>query len=354
MSETSTIAPDGPVIRRAAAGGVCGRSQLARLLRLVLILQAERFPNARAMAERCEVSRRTIYRDLDVLVEAGIPVRYRQDRQGYQLAKGFFLPPTSLDESEALALFVMARQGMGGDGLGLLRHARAGADKLVQGLPSEVRDRVMTAVEPFRDGTRAEGFGGERGAVHDAILGSLSTLRQVRLWYREPGSTAEECTKFSLYRLVWHHTHWFLIGRSSSERRVRVIGLPWVRKVALTDDGYTVPPRFDLARFLGQAWGVRRDRSRFRVWLRFGPGVVPELCDAPRHRGMRREDLDDGGVDLHLGVDDLEEILSWVLGFGGGVEVLAPDELRGALFRVSAGVARRYRPARRGSRSVGG
>ena len=69
-----------------------GRAQLPRLLELIMAIQSDRFPNARTLAERCEVSRRTIYRDLDTLDAAGIPVRYRPDRQGYQLARSCALP----------------------------------------------------------------------------------------------------------------------------------------------------------------------------------------------------------------------------------------------------------------------
>ena len=63
------------------------RLPLARLLQLLMILQSERFPNARRLAEACAVSRRTIYRDLTILEAAGISVLYRPDRQGYQLAR---------------------------------------------------------------------------------------------------------------------------------------------------------------------------------------------------------------------------------------------------------------------------
>src|SRR6476469_8275915 len=115
-----------------AAGGY-GREHLARLFRLVTLLQSERYPNARELAGRCEVSRRTVHRDLDVLERAGVPVRYRPERGGYEIARGFFLPPTGVGEDEALALLVLARQCQAGDGLDLLKHAWGGALKLVQG-----------------------------------------------------------------------------------------------------------------------------------------------------------------------------------------------------------------------------
>ena len=64
-------------------------------LQLLMILQSERFPNARRLAEACEVSRRTIYRDLAILEAAGIEVLYQPERQGYQLARELLAPADS-------------------------------------------------------------------------------------------------------------------------------------------------------------------------------------------------------------------------------------------------------------------
>src|SRR5206468_3326783 len=155
------------------AGGVGGRAQLARLFRLVLMLQSERLPNARELAERCEVSRRTIYRDLDMLAEAGIPVRFRPERQGYQLAKGFFLPPTSLEEREALALLVLTRQWNGGEGLGLQQHACGGAARPVQGLAPGSRGRWLEPSGRSRTGSLSSQRPSERQPSHAAILEPL-------------------------------------------------------------------------------------------------------------------------------------------------------------------------------------
>lgn len=325
--------------RRAEAGSLSGNAQLARLFRLVLMLQSERSPNARDLAERCEVSRRTIYRDLEMLAAAGIPVQYRQERQGYQLAKGFFLQPTSLDESEALALLVLARQWKGGDGLGLVRHAWGGAVKLVEALPVEIRTRVLALAEPFRVETSPPAPSSERRAVHDAIIASLSQQRQLRVWYREAVTLIDQCTKFSLYRLLLHDRNWFMVGRSTLHRRVEVIGVPWVVHVLLTDDHYTIPPRFNLERYLAQAWGVERNAVRYRVWLRFSRSLAPEVQSIVWHRSQRSVLLSDGRLDLHFVVDGIEEILRWVLGFGAHVEVLAPPELRRRLHEVAARVA---------------
>jgi proteasome accessory factor B len=312
----------------------------------VAILQSDRFPNARALAEACEVSRRTVHRDLQVLADAGIPVRHRPEKQGYQIAKGFFLPPTNLTEPEGLALTVVAHQWKAGDALGLLRHAHDGVVKLLQGLPADLRDRVLTVGEPFLGGPAPSEPKADRGRIYDAIRVALARQRQLRIWYRVPSTLVDECTKFSVYRVLLHDRHWFLVGRSSLHRRVEVIGLSWVSRAEATDDRASVPPRFRLERFLAHAWGVERGARRYRVWLRFSPRVAPLVRDQVWHPTQREMTLPDGRLDVHFVVDGLDEILRWVLGFGEDVEVLAPEDFRNRLFEVASQVARIHQRVR--------
>ncbi len=314
--------------RGPATDSASGNGQLSRLLQLVMALQTDRFPNAGELARLCEVSRRTIYRDIEILASAGILVNYRADRQGYELARGCSVPPPSLDEREATALLLLTRQWSGVDGLGLLRDARGAAAKVVQALPAEARNRVIYRAEaiPFQPGADDEDAG--RKLIHDAILDGLARRRQLRIWYRDADGRTVESTKFSPYCLARLRGIWCLIGRSSLHRGVRAIRVPRIRRVVITDDTASIPPRFSLERFLGQAWAAERGAARHRVHLRFSPRVAPEVRETVWHPGRRFEPLDDGRLDLHLVVDGLDEILGWVLGFGAEVEVVSPPELR--------------------------
>src|SRR5262249_44470574 len=84
--------------------GVSSRAQLARLFRIVLELQVGSYPPADDLASLCGVSRRTAYRDLDTLVSAGLPVRYRPDRLGYEFEPNFWMFPPGLSDEEVDAL----------------------------------------------------------------------------------------------------------------------------------------------------------------------------------------------------------------------------------------------------------
>jgi predicted DNA-binding transcriptional regulator YafY len=316
------------------------------LLELIVAIQSDRFPNARALAEKCEVSRRTIYRDLETLASAGIHVRYRSDRQGYQLARGCALPLPSLEEKEVLALFIMARQWKGGAGLDLLRHARDGAVKLVRALPAEVRDRILIQAEPVPDESNLVPLPRDRKLVYDLVLNALSRRVQIRIWYRDSATGTRETTKLSVYRLVLVRGTWFVVGRSTFHRQVCAFRIPRIERVTPTDDPYTIPPRFNLERFLGMAWGMERGKDRYEVRLRFGTLVAPEIRETLWHRSQRLVELPDARTDLHLMIDGLDEIVGWVLGFGDQVEVLAPAELRERVRAIACQVARIHAPDR--------
>jgi predicted DNA-binding transcriptional regulator YafY len=237
-------------------GSGSGHFPLARLLHLLSLLQSESCPNARRLAELCEVSRRTIYRDLATLTSAGILIVYRSDRQGYQLARDFFLQPPKLEEREILALLLMSRQWNAGELLGLYREANSAVDKLLRSLPDPPRSRLLVAADavgPARDvASDRQSLISERLAVTNQVLESLAVRKKIRLWIREGGGQEIETTRMELYRLTWHGQRWCLVGRSSRHCRIILTPLDHVERVEPTDDPYEIPPRFNLERCLSQ------------------------------------------------------------------------------------------------------
>jgi predicted DNA-binding transcriptional regulator YafY len=305
-----------------------GRSQMIRLLQLILALQSNRYPNARWLAELCDVSRRTIYRDLETLEAAGIPVKYMAERRGYELSPRFLFRPPELDEKEAQALLVLAHLGNGDDGLGLRRHARSAAWKAIQGLDGETKDRVLALAEMVQSRDVELVISRERRAVYEAVLEAIASRRQLQLWVLDGDATALNSTRFSPYRLVLAGPMWYLIGRSSLHRGVQVYRLPRIRRAELTSESYAMPPRFDLREFLSDAWTVGSGSNLVEIVLRFSSHLAPELEEQCWHHSQRATALGDGRLELRLRLSGIREVLSWILGFGADVEVVSPPELR--------------------------
>ncbi len=102
------------------------------------------------MAQECGVSRRTIFRDLDLLRSSGVPLRYDEDQQQYHIAGNNYLPPTNFTPEEALALIVLCHEMGDRAGLPFLNPARAAAIKLESALPGRLRDQLREVIGALR------------------------------------------------------------------------------------------------------------------------------------------------------------------------------------------------------------
>jgi predicted DNA-binding transcriptional regulator YafY len=307
---------------------------------LLMILQSERFPNASRLAEACAVSRRTIYRDLGILDAAGISVLYHPDRQGYELVRGCLLQPIQLEEKEALALLIVSRLGCSDDPFGILRHARNGLAKVVRALPGALRDRISRSGELIVEKTTDLPLPPDRQPIYETILGALSRRQRLRLWYREADSSQVLTTKLSLYRLARMRSQWSLVGHSSSHREVRLFPVPYLQRLELTEEPYTIPPRFRLERFLGQWSNSEESPPRQNVQLRFSARVAPAIKDTLHQDGQQLSSGPGGELNVSISVQVLDELVVWVLGFGDQVEVLKPEALRSAVRDWAERIAR--------------
>jgi predicted DNA-binding transcriptional regulator YafY len=312
------------------SGASSVRLPLARLIQLLVILQEEPFPNATRLAEACGVSRRTIYRDLTILEAAGITILYQPDRQGYRLDRECLLEPPKLDDREALALLIMSRLGCAHDPFGLWAHARSAVDKVLHTLPAGLRGKLKSSRELILDEPIDLDFPKDRREIYQTILTTLSERRRLRITYRPDERSPVLTTLLSLYRLARIQRQWALVGHSSLHRRVVIARVPWIQRLELTDQPYSIPPRFRLDRFLELSDGEPIPRQH-EVHLRFTPQVAPAVRDTPRQRGQSLSPRASGELDLVLSVEHLDEAVPWVLGFGDQVEVLKPEALRAAV-----------------------
>ncbi len=323
------------------------RLPLARLLQLLMILQAERYPNARRLAEACAVSRRTIYRDLATLEAAGIQVLYSPDRQGYQLARECLLQPLQLEDHEALALLIMSRSSRADEPFGLGRRAQSALAKVVQALPPLLRARITRCGELLPDEAATADIGKpERRAIDEAILSVLMHRKALHLRSHDPDSGDAIATKLALYRLARIAGQWSLVGYSSFHGGVRIFDLQSVEKAEPTDEPYAIPPRFRLER-LGVAENKHEpDHSAqgHDVQLRLNPRAVSLIQGVPQGEDRRLRWAPGGELDLFLRVEISDEFVRWILGFGDQIEVIGPQELRDAVREHAERIARLHGP----------
>jgi predicted DNA-binding transcriptional regulator YafY len=314
------------------------QASLARLLQIVMELQGDRTPNARELAASCEVSRRTIFRDLDTIEMAGLRISYDGKRLGYRLAndRGFQVMPVEPDE--AIALYLLANQWHGVDELQIGRKARTGATKLLRALPAASRSRIegLTSITP-RIGSRNTTY-----EYHDTLLRGL--MDGVRLGFELAATRdlPEVMTMFSPYRLFYDHG-WQILGHSSYHQDVRAIPVNQVRKLVTTDEVAIIPPRFRPETRETSLWpSTSHLVVPQEVLVRADPGDICFMTESGWVPHRNSSPGPDGRIDVAFLVERLDEFVRWYLGSGEKLEVLAPQELRRRIREAAQRLALRY------------
>lgn len=316
----------------------------ARLLALLSLLQARRDWPGALLAERLEISPRTVRRDVDRLRELGYPIAaVKGPDGGYRLDAGADLPPLLFDDEQAVALAV-ALQIATSTGAGIAEGAARALATVRQVMPARLRHRIdtlqVTAVEPPRPTPKLD------SAVLLALAAAVHARETLRFDYAPvTWSNAEPAAAGPPRRVEPHHLvtwggRWYLIGWDLDRADWRIFRAD--RMTPRTPNGPRFTPRelpggdvagFVTSRFTGDGAGTWPCRGE----------VVLDL-PAATVSGYTRD-----GVVEELGPDRCRLTLgswSWAglaatLGrFDADIEVVGPAELREAFARLSDRFAR--------------
>ena len=327
--------------------------ELDRILGILLTLQSERAITARRLAERFEVSTRTIYRDLQTMSLLGIPVYAERGRGGgVRLLEGYFLPPLMFSRSEAIALLL---------GTIMLRALRSvpfqpdvdtASQKLLAALPEELRASLArfgqtVGVElptddifhPEPDEARFPDNAQRDGATVTRFLQALLGGEAVRLAYQSPYREAESAMDARPLGVFWDRGRWYLVGAELERpERQRIWRADRVSAIGAGDapmpEDAAGQKGFDIGALLGGAWL----RSAMDVWRTNAPVRLRVTAEQARrlrrdwyYRFARYETGEDGAVTIEFGEGDAELPLALARWLGPGAELLSPASWRATL-----------------------
>jgi proteasome accessory factor B len=303
-------------------------TRIRRIVKLLGLLQGGQKYNAKALADACGVSRRTIFRDLDALRLAEVPLVYDEQRQSYCIPGHYFLPPTNFTADEAMALIVLSHQ-VGGRSLPFYSAAQSAAAKLENALPDRLLQylrKVSGAVRIRFDVTNP--LPGKE-EYYQQLVAAAAERRCVRIQYGSLHENGDIQTKLHPYKLLFNQHSWYVIGRSTLHRDVRTFNLGRIHKLERLEDSFAIPPRFNIDRYLRNAWRlIPEEGPDSTVVVRFSPRVARNVAEVVWHKTQQHEFLADGSLELRVTVSGLQEISWWILGYGNEAEVVEPPELR--------------------------
>ena len=319
-----------------------------RLLVLLLLLQTRGRVTAQTLAKRLEVSERTIYRDLEALSMAGVPVyAERGPGGGWCLLEDYRTNLSRLTDLEVHTLFLSGAAGPLED-LGLGKAREDALLKLLAALPSVYRRNAEIASQRIH--LDAAGWFHQDEPVpyltmmHEAIWHD----RRVQLTYRHYDNTIVE-RRVNPYGLVAKASIWYLVcatAESGGELRVYRVGR--IKAAELTDEHFERPETFDLPAFWAR-WTAAFEKSRYPylVTLSVKPEAIDELADALGSSlyGLAAQagpPDTQGRIKFTFYFESLSQARHHLFSVGTMAEVLEPQELRESLADFAASLARLY------------
>lgn len=316
----------------------------SRLLSILMTLQARGRVTAQSLADECAVSLRTIYRDIDALSAAGVPVHSERGAEGgYRLLDGYRTRLNGMSSQEAEALFLAGLPGpVQALGLGAVM---AGAQtKLLAALPAELRSTAERMRSRFH--LDAPGWFADADQPANLPLIANAVWEQHPLQIRYQSWKAEKFRRIEPLGIVLKSGAWYVVGRVGADKRIYRISR--ILELSMLDEIFERPATFDLATYwqdstqrLSEEMHASEATLRLSPW---GMKMLDAFVSPFARSGAKIGEPDpvDGWCLVTLPVGSIRQACAELLRFGTEAEVLAPPELRAHFAEVAAALHRRY------------
>ena len=308
-----------------------------------MVLQARGRVTADAMAEEFEVSVRTIYRDVDELSAAGVPVQAdRGPGGGFQLREGYRTQLTGLTPDESAMLLLAGLPGPVAD-LGFGSALASAERKILAALPASQAARAIET----RQRLLLDPLDWYRNAERPRYLSEVvrAVWQQSRIEVRYQSWTITSTRTLEPFGLVIKAGVWYLVARSN--QMLRTYKVSQILDLTLTDQFFKIPTTFDLARHWAHELrrfekALRRSQATIRLSAA-GLSRIDRLgTDATA--AIRASPPDDSGYrTAEIPIEGIEHAALELLAFGPFVKVIAPRELALRVQQLAGQVSGLYR-----------
>jgi predicted DNA-binding transcriptional regulator YafY len=298
-----------------------------RLLAIVLELQRKGKRRAEDLAATFEISKRTVYRDVQALCEAGVPV-VSLPGQGYALMEGYFLPPLSFSTDEATMLLLGSEFVAEHFDAQYKAAAHSASRKIEAALSEKLREEVrylqgsIALVSMSVKDSESERLRKIRRAVIERK--TLRFLYHTR--FSEDGSSQRNRRDADPYGLINYFGAWYLIAHCHLRKAIRNFRLDRISDIKILDNSFIRPAHFTLEN------PAPDNQRNLIVRALFDKEIADWVKEAKSFFVEQMQDTPEGLL-VTLRVRTENEVVNWLLSWGGKVKVLEPRSLQRRLIQ---------------------
>jgi len=296
------------------------------MLSILLYLQNGGKLSTRELAERLEVSERTIMRDMESLSMSGIPVyAERGSSGGWLLTEGYRMKLTGMKAEEFIALVIATHPGLLAD-LGIEQHFNLALQKLLASTPLSIKQNAEQLQRKIHIDGASWHKAQESCPYLNIIQEATLSERKCCIHYKKEG---QELSVRHIHPLglVAKRSVWYVVGQSAEG--LRTYRVSRIAHAALLEGTFEYPSDFVLEQYWEQSTAAfKHVLPRFVVGVRMNEVALRRIEQERYIHILELNTNSNGSIEATIDCATLEYGCSLLLGLGASVEVLSPPELR--------------------------
>jgi predicted DNA-binding transcriptional regulator YafY len=327
---------------------------MARIHKIDQILaEPGAFLNADELADELEVSRRTLMRDIEFMIDQlGYPIstERREGKHGYhykedERAKWAENPLASLGRTQTRVFSLLfARKAVSQfKGTPFEEPLLEAFNRFAEDLGEERAD-LISAMESisFRQ------FAWEQLEIDDFEILHHATRKNriLKFAYRGRGSEHATLREVQPHHLTYCWNRWYLVGFDLDRNDFRTFAVTRMAEIEVKKTTFKRKRDFDIDAYLAGSFGIVTGDTAREVIIDFGASKADMIRERMWHASQKLEELEGGGVRLKMRLSSLEEVADWILGWGAHVTVRKPHRLVAIIKETAAAISRLYADGR--------
>ena len=292
-------------------------------------IRAGKYPNARHLAEKFEISHKQAQRDIEFIRDRiGAPLRYNPFKRGYEYEEGSYeLPPVWYNEDELLALCMALRLAS----VIPDRSFKSALNNLLKkfttfrslggfSILDEIREKVsIKNIEYLRINE----------VLFHRVVDALFQGKSIKISYHSPFKKETSKRLIQPLHLLCYMGSWHLIAFCTLKGEIRDFALSRIKSLEVTDNKISIPQHLpSVLEYIRRNFGVIVGDESFEVCLKFSSDIADWIEEQVWHKNQILIRNADGTVTLKFPVADFLEVRREILRYGSSVEVISPISLR--------------------------
>ncbi|MFD2042914.1 helix-turn-helix transcriptional regulator [Ornithinibacillus salinisoli] len=307
-----------------------------RLVSILLLLQSHGRMTAKELAEKLEVSERTIYRDMDALSGTGIPVFAERGKNGgWSLLDDYKTDLTGLKGSEIRALFVSPSTQLLDD-LGMTRTSEEARNKLIASLPSIYRENAKDVWHRIHIDTSSWRNQKERIDSFEVLKNAIWIDNKLKILYQRADGRMDERIVQPLGLVAKGNLWYFIAAKENGD--IRNYRASRIQYATPTHETFERPENFNLAHYWSSSTKAFIEKlPTYEVRVEVTRSILPRLKFSSRF--VSQIDIENRSeeewIPVKLSFDTEEEAKGYILGFADQIKVIEPEELHNKILKMA-------------------